>query len=97
MSSHDYRTQRITEADLKGGRIRIPYMNAAKTKSLFPKQKEQVTLLLKGNAITCSWNPRMGPDKERSGLLQVGTRLIYIVDAEEVLTVSLEDGVYHIE
>ena len=91
----DYRTQRVTATDLKNGRIRIPSTNTAKTKSLFPREKERVTVILRGETFHCSYDPRMGPDKQRSGIIQIGSNLRKHVYEDEVLTVSRgADGEY---
>ena len=64
-----HRTQPVTEVDLKAGRIRIPLSGAAPTKQLFPKTKCAIDLILRGKALPASWDPRMGPDQERSGVV----------------------------
>lgn len=82
------RTQRITAADLRAGQIRIPASGAAPTKALFPASKADVAVTLRGTSMRCSWDPRMGPDRERSGVLRVGTTLRQLVEEDEVLTVE---------
>jgi hypothetical protein len=40
-----------------------------------------------------SWDPRKGPDRERSGVLLIGKRLQELVLRDDVLSVSTErDG-----
>src|SRR5690606_24847708 len=63
-----YRTQRVTEADIGKGQIRIP----GSTKRLFPLERGTIEVELRGERFTCRWDPKYGPDKERSGVLGVG-------------------------
>jgi len=89
---NEYRTQRVTAKDLQGGRIRIPSSNTAKTKSIFPREKSRVIIQLRGQELSCSYDPRMGPDRQRSGLIQIGPKLKHIVSEDEVLTVSKDSN-----
>jgi hypothetical protein len=89
-----YRTQRVTEADLRAGQIRIPI--STPTKSLFPSEKVPLRVVLRGAALDARWDPRMGPDRERSGVLRFADKaaLQSRVRAEETLWVTLgENGV----
>jgi len=90
----EYRTQRVTAADHEAGNIRIPLRSTASTKSLFPKEKATVRVVLKETPTICSWDPKLGPDRERSGRLRVGRQLLAeLVGIDEVLHVSRElDG-----
>ncbi len=83
-----FRTQQVTGPDLRDGRIRIPSTNTSSTKKLFPSARAQVKLLLRGHLTECSWDPRMGPDRQRSGVLRVGPILRQLVREHEVLTAS---------
>ena len=91
--NREYRTQRVTAADINAGQIRIPSVNTAKTKSLFPSEPSTVTVVLRGHTLNCDWNPRMGPDRERSGVLRIGAILRTIVRADEELHVSHHENV----
>ena len=82
-------TQRLTAADLRAGQIRIPSTGVASTKGLFPPTKADVEVVLKGQVVHGSWNPRMGPDKERSGVLRIGSALRELVHENEVLAVAV--------
>ena len=78
-------TQRITEKDIDGGRVRIPQA----TKVMFPQEATTLNLVVRGQNLTCKWNPRVGPDKERSGVLLVGKALLEaLVKPDEILEVS---------
>ena len=86
----DYRTQRITDKDLDGNRIRIPSTNTAKTKSILPSDKTRIDVMLKGRRLSsCSWNPRMGPERQRSGIIYIGPELAELVEQDEVLRVKV--------
>ena len=88
-------TQRVTEADIRAGRIRIPI---GATKQLFPQGRASLELDLRGERLSARWDPRYGPDRERSGVLGVGRGLLArLVSADEVLTVSLAEGVIRLD
>lgn len=90
VSGKSTRTQRVTNADLAGGRIRIPRAS----KQLFPSDRARLDLVLRGVSVQASWDPRMGPP-ERSGVLSVGReRLAQTVRADEVLNVSVVGSSY---
>lgn len=79
-----YRTQRVTDVDLRAGRIRIPH----DTKVIFPPGRARVAIVLRGTAFNPAYDPRMGPDQERSGVIYVGKVLADYVKPDEVLTCS---------
>jgi hypothetical protein len=79
-----YRTQRVTAADIQAGKIRLPH----DTKALFPGARARVDIVLRGQPMTVSYDPRLGPDKERSGRLAIGPALGGLVAVDEVLEVS---------
>lgn len=85
------RTQRITAKDISGGRIRVP----RETKRLFPSERAQVRVDLLGHFLECRWDPKHGPDKERSGVVGVPRQLLAsLVAPDEVLHVFVAaDGV----
>ena len=83
------RTQRITAIDLRNGRIRVPQ----DSKRLFPGDRTYVQLSLRGRKISARWDPRFGPDQERSGVLGVGRRVLpELVEVDEVLSITTADG-----
>ncbi len=88
-------TQRVTHADLRAGRIRVPARSSSDAKSVLPQQVGRVRIDLRGEEMVVQYNPRFGPDRERSGVLRVGTaRLAGLVTAEEILQVTVnQDGV----
>jgi hypothetical protein len=87
-ASLSYRTQRVTEADLRVGQIRIPVIGP--TKALFPPERGPVAASLRGRSLSVRWDPRMGLDRERSGVLRFEDRaaLRELVRADEVLRVT---------
>jgi hypothetical protein len=80
------RTQRVTAKDIEAGRIRIPQDG---TKRLFPREKQSIDVGLRGTALIARWDPKYGPDRERSGVLAVGRdQLRGVVKPDEVLRVT---------
>ena len=95
-SSPGHVTQRITQTDIGAGRIRIPI---GPTKHLFPTTKARLTVDLRGVVLVgVRWDPRLGPDRERSGVLSVPrAELRQRVRADERLTILIDsDHVYHL-
>ena len=45
-----------------------------------------------GRLLRASWDPRMGPDRERSGVLRIGRALRDLVQENEVLAVAIVEG-----
>jgi hypothetical protein len=68
MRSSQGRTQPVTAADKRSGQIRIPV--AGTTKNLFPSDKTDLDLRFKDRDVSVAWDPRLGPDKERSGVVR---------------------------
>jgi hypothetical protein len=71
------RTQRVTASDIAHGQIRVPH----ETKELFPDTRTNIDVDILGHQIESRWDPRFGPDQERSGVIRIGRRLM-----EESLT-----------
>ncbi|MEX2194434.1 MAG: uracil-DNA glycosylase family protein [Thermoleophilaceae bacterium] len=79
------RSQTVTQRDRDDGRIRFP----GSAKPFFPHERGQVEVVLRGTRLSGRWDPRFGPDRERSGVLCVdGARLRGLVGADERLRVS---------
>lgn len=83
-------SQQVTPADRTSGQIRVP----ATSKSAFPRAAGPLRVVLRGTAIDGRWNPRIGPDRERSGTIRVGrAALSRLVPAGTILVVTpLPDG-----
>jgi hypothetical protein len=80
----------VTARDVSAGQVRFP--RAAKT--LFPCQRVQVDAVLRGREMRGRCDPRVGPDRERSGVLAFGRgKLDGVVSADDVLSVRVRsDG-----
>ena len=92
----DRRTQRVTVVDIKHGRVRIPITGP--TKALFPDRKGEVSISLRGLPMVVRWDPRFGPDRERSGVLGIGAAILRDrVHASETLAVTRQGDVIHLD
>jgi hypothetical protein len=81
-------SQRVTQKDIAGGRVRLP----SSAKRVFPPERATVKVNLRGLRLTVRWDPRYGPDRERSGMLSVGRdALAGRVAPDEVLAVAAGD------
>lgn len=88
LARQEYWTQPITDADKSQGRIRIPKA----TKRLFPEQRSTIPISLLGQEMDARWDPRLGPDRERSGVLSVGRGALTPIIPGQVLKVLSVDG-----
>lgn len=83
------RSQRVTNADLTAGRIRLP----RESKRLFPAEGGTVEIVLRGERIEARYDPRVGPDRARSAVLSVDKdALRRLVRANDVLAVTRGPG-----
>ncbi len=83
------RSQRVTASDIAHGQIRFP--RAAKR--FFPSARADVDVVLRDERVSASYDPRTGPDRERSAVLRVGReKLARLVAAEETLRVTTGVG-----
>ena len=87
-TDQEYWTQPITDADKSQGRIRIPKA----TKLLFPDERQTIPISLLGREMEVRWDPRLGPDKERSGVLSTGRGALTAIIPGQVLKVITDDG-----
>lgn len=79
------RTQPVTHADLAAGRIRLP----REAKRFFSSERGDVEVVLRGERLTGRYDPRTGPDRERSAVLTLGKQaLARLVQPGERLDVS---------
>lgn len=86
------RTQRVTANDIATGQVRVP----RRTKTIFPRDKAELDVVLRGTALRATWDPRLVP-RERSGVIRVGRAALGSkVSEEEVLTVSINGSIYEI-
>lgn len=78
-------TQRVTANDRSRGQIRFP----RSAKRFLPRERSAVEVVLRGRRVTGSYDPRLGPDRERSAVLRVdGSVLRELVREDEVLRIS---------
>ena len=80
----------MTAKDLEAGQVRFP--RAAKR--LFPDERAYVLAVVRDRTFdSVRWDPRIGPDQERSGLLRFGKgKLDGLIVVGEVLTGTAGDG-----
>jgi hypothetical protein len=87
-------SQRVTLADIRAGRIRFP----REAKRYFPTERESIQVVLRGVQLHAHYDPRTGPDRERSAVLALGkSNLEKLVRADETLSISLEDGTVRLD
>jgi hypothetical protein len=81
-------SQPLRPSDLASGRVRF----AAAAKPAFPAAAGELDIVLRGVPVTARWNPRLGPDRERSGTLLVGRDLLANhVSLGDILAASKRD------
>lgn len=86
-------TQPITQADIDGGRIRIPSRNTNSAKSLLPDRRKRVPIRLRGHEQESRYDPHYDSDRERSGVISVDrAALSRLVQPNERLNVSVSPG-----
>jgi len=80
-------SQNVTARDLESGRVRFP----RPAKRLFPPDREYIPVVLRGRDFErVRWDPRIGLDQERSGMLAFGKgKLDGLVVVGDVLTVTV--------
>lgn len=82
-------TQIVTQADLDSGRIRIP----SASKHLFPAGREDIEIVIEDVEVEARWDPRFGPDRERSGVVQIGRNVMAgLVFPGKTLTIEVDHG-----
>jgi ribonuclease VapC len=93
------RTQPVTQADIDGGRIRIPSRNTNRAKSLLPQRRKRIRVRLRGHEQGSRYDPHYDSDRERSGVISVErAALSRLIEPNERLIVSvLRDGTICLE
>jgi hypothetical protein len=87
-------SQPVTLSDIRSGQIRFP----RPAKGYFPKERSVVTVVLRGVQLEGRYDPRTGPDRERSGVLRLGkSNIERLVRSDEVLSASLADGTVRLD
>lgn len=94
MSGRLAESQRVTVPDIHAGRIRFP----REAKRHFPAERDDIQVVLRGVRLDARYDPRTGPDKERSAVLLVEkARLEELVEVDEVLSISLAGGIVRLD
>lgn len=89
-SADPARTQRISRADIDGGRIRIPSRNTNRAKSLLPRRRTRIRIRLRGHEQESRYDPHYDSDRERSGIISVDpAALSRLIQPNERLNVSV--------
>lgn len=87
--SDDVYTRTLTEADVEAGSIRLP----RGAKRLFPSDPTDVDVIMRGTKARGRYDPRTGPDRERSARLRLrGVRLRALVSPGEKLRITHGPG-----
>ncbi len=83
-------TQRISESDTRAGIIRLP----RDARRFFPATRRSVEVTLRGRRLAARYDPRLGPDRERSGVLRIGREALrrLVRPGERVRVSKAEDG-----
>jgi TDG/mug DNA glycosylase family protein len=83
------RSETVTARDLEAGRIRVP----RSSKRFFPSTRATVEVVLRGTRLECRYDPRTGPDRERSAVLSVRKAVLADLVAQgDVLEVTRSLG-----
>lgn len=84
-------TQQVTAGDLAAGIVRVP----SRSKPLFPGERALVTVSLRGAFLRdVRWDPRLGPDRERSGVLGIGKGAAsQLIEGERLGIARIDGGV----
>lgn len=82
-------TQRVTQNDRERGIVRIP----ARAKWLLPAERTRLVVILRDERLhDVRWDPRLGPDQERSGVLGVGRDAAFTLSEDERLEILRTEG-----
>ena len=77
-------SQRVTATDINVGCIRL----TAEARQFFPAEKATLEVQLRGMRLKASYDPRTGPDRDRSAVLKLDRHsLARLVQADEILSV----------
>lgn len=84
-------TQQVTVGDLASGIVRVP----SRSKLLFPAERALMTVALRGAFLPdVRWDPRLGPDRERSGVLGIGKQAAsQLIEGERLIIERVDGGV----
>ncbi len=82
-------TQRVTAKDIAAGIVRVP----RGSKRLLPAERCRISLVLRGVDLGgVRWDPRFGPDQERSGVIGIGREAAAELAEGDVLCITRSDA-----
>lgn len=82
-------TQPVREGDREAGIVRVP----SRSKALFPAERMLLAVVLRGVSLReVRWDPPLGPDRERSGVLGIGKDAASRLTDGEMLRIAQIDG-----
>jgi hypothetical protein len=65
----------------------------SRSKPLFPAERVQLAIVLRGMSLhEVRWDPRLGPDRERSGVLRIGKHAASRLTEGETLRITQIEG-----
>lgn len=83
------RTQPMQTSDHDNGVVRVP----RESKRLFPEERCQIKVVLRGLDLgEVQWDPRLGPDQERSGVVGIGRKAVASLVEGDVLCITRIDA-----
>lgn len=86
-------TQPVTANDIKIGQVRLP----RRAKSAFPPDGATIDISIGGLRVSAKWDPRTSGDKERSGVIRVGTELaVAHLEQGPPRRITVRSGVFEI-
>lgn len=82
-------TQPVQASDHENGVVRVP----RGSKGLFPEEQCQIKVVLRGLDLgEVRWDPRLGPDQERSGVVGIGRKAVAGLAEGDVLRIIRIDA-----
>lgn len=84
-------SQPVSPGDRDAGIVRVP----ASGKHLLPSQPARIVVVLGGRRLEdARWNPRHGPDRERSGVIGIGRAAAgRLAEGQKLLITAIDGGV----
>jgi len=82
-------TQPVRAGDREAGIVRVP----SRSKPLFPAERTLLAVVVRGVSLhDVRWDPRLGPDRERSGVLGIGKHDASRLSEGDTLRITQIDG-----
>jgi HEPN domain-containing protein len=87
-------TQPLTASDQEAGIMRVP----SESKGLLPAERCRIKLVLRGCDLgEVRWDPRLGPDRERSGVLGIRQEAATTLTEGEILHITRVGADVHLD